>query len=186
GVAPLPTRDRRHNPTASPLARVCPQTNALIAADCRRYGCNAEACRIFTSIVEAATHFAHYRLPEVFAGFRRADYGIPVRYLVACHPQAWAAGSVPFLITTALGLTPEACARRLRIVQPVLPAFLHQLELHRLRVGRGCADLRFTRRADGSADVTVWSRRVSTVSLPSPAPNVTLEATGYSAGWLPD
>ena len=72
----------------------------------------------------AASNFAHSRLPEVFAGFRRADYGIPVRYPVACHPQAWAAGSIPFLMTTALDLVPEAFAHRLRIVQPVLPDFL--------------------------------------------------------------
>src|SRR5215831_3631763 len=82
-----------------------------------------------------------------FAGFRRADYGIPVRYPVACHPQAWAAGSFPFLLMTTLGLVPEAFAHRLRIVQPVLPDFLQQLEVHRLRVGEG--------RADGSVTVTV-------------------------------
>jgi hypothetical protein len=39
-----------------------------------------------------------------------------------------------------------------------LPAFLQQLEVRRLRVGDGCADLHFVRRADGSAAVTV--RRV--------------------------
>jgi hypothetical protein len=31
----------------------------------------------------------------------------------------------------------------------------------------------------------MWSRRVRTVSLPSPAPNVALEATGHSAGFWP-
>lgn len=78
-----------------------------------------------------------------------------MRYPVACHLQAWAAGSVPFLITTALGLVPEAFAHRLRIVQPILPDFLQQLEVHRLRVGDGCADLLFARRTDSSVAVTV-------------------------------
>jgi hypothetical protein len=30
-----------------------------------------------------------------------------------------------------------------------------------------------------------WSRRVRTVSLPFPTPNVALEATGHSAGFFP-
>jgi len=63
-----------------------------------------------------------------------------------------------YRITTALSLVPEAFAHRLRIVRPVLPDFLQQLEVHRLRVGEGCADLHFARRADGS--VTVSVRRV--------------------------
>jgi hypothetical protein len=37
-------------------------------------------------------YFEHYRLPEAFAGFCREDYGVPVRYPVACHPQAWLQG----------------------------------------------------------------------------------------------
>jgi hypothetical protein len=58
-------------------------------------------------------------------------------------------------MTVALGLVPEALAHRLRIVEPVLPDFLQQLEVHRLRVGEGRADLHFARRADGSVTVTV-------------------------------
>ena len=154
GMRTLSAQERRYNPIGYHLGTVWPHDNALIAAGFRRYGCNTEACRIF-GIVEAATHFAHYRLPEVFAGFRKADYGIPVRYPVACQPQAWAAGSVPFLSTTALRLVPEAFAHRLRIVQPILPDFLQQLEVHRLRVGDGCADLLFARRTDSSVAVTV-------------------------------
>jgi glycogen debranching enzyme len=155
GVRTLSTHERRYNPIGYHLGTVWPHDNALIAAGFRRYGFHDEAGRIFTGMVEAATHFTHYRLPEVFAGFRRVDYGIPVRYPVACHPQAWAAGSIPFLLMTALGLVPEAFAQRLRIVQPVLPDFLHQLEVHRLRVGDGYADLRFARHTDGSVAIRV-------------------------------
>jgi glycogen debranching enzyme len=154
-VRTLSTHERRYNPIGYHLGTVWPHDNALIAAGFRRYGFHDEAGRIFTGMVEAATHFTHYRLPEVFAGFRRVDYGIPVRYPVACHPQAWAAGSIPFLLMTALGLVPEAFAQRLRIVQPVLPDFLHQLEVHRLRVGDGYADLHFARHTDGSVAIRV-------------------------------
>ncbi len=74
-------------------------------------------------------HFKNYRLPELFAGFHRKDYELPVRYPVACHPQAWAAGTVPYLLESSLGLMPEAFDHRLRIVRPILPDFIHQIEV---------------------------------------------------------
>jgi len=155
GVRTLSEKERRYNPIGYHLGTVWPHDNSLIAAGFRRYGFYAEASRIFTGMVEAATHFAHHRLPEVFAGFRKSDYGMPVRYPVACHPQAWAAGAVPFLITTSLGFVPQAFAHRLRIVHPTLPDFLQNLEVHGLRVGSGRADLRFERTATGKVSVRV-------------------------------
>jgi hypothetical protein len=38
-------------------------------------------------LLEAAMGFDHYGLPEVFAGFPREEYGVPVHYPVACHPR---------------------------------------------------------------------------------------------------
>jgi len=96
-------------------------------------------------IYEAATYFPNYRLPELFSGFSRQDYEVPVNYPVACHPQAWAAGSIPFMVETALGLVPDAFGKRLRIVRPILPDFVHHLELRGLRVGDARADLSFDR-----------------------------------------
>jgi glycogen debranching enzyme len=155
GIRTLSSKEPRYNPIGYHLGTVWPHDNSLIAAGFRRYGFDLEACRVFTAIVEAAQHFEHYRLPEVFAGFERESYGVPVRYPVACHPQAWATGAVPYLIQAVLGLTPEAFERRLRIRHPVLPEFVHWLELHRLRVGRAHADLRFERTANGTVHAVV-------------------------------
>jgi glycogen debranching enzyme len=121
GIRTLSSKEPRYNPIGYHLGTVWPHDNSLIAAGFRRYGFDLEACRVFTAIVEAAQHFEHYRLPEVFAGFERESYGVPVRYPVACHPQAWAAGAVPYLIQAVLGLTREAFERRLWIRHPVLP-----------------------------------------------------------------
>ncbi|TIV99321.1 MAG: hypothetical protein E5V85_08180 [Mesorhizobium sp.] len=95
-------------------------------------------------------HFRHLRLPEAMAGFPRKDFQVPVHYPVACHPQAWAAGAVPFLITTCLGLEPDAFAGKLRIVRPRLPDLVNRIALRRLRVGEASADLEFWRTADGA------------------------------------
>jgi glycogen debranching enzyme len=131
------------------LGTVWPHDNALIAAGCRRYGSDAAARQIFQGLLEAAMGFDHYRLPEVFAGFAREEYSVPVHYPVACHPQAWAAGSIPYLLETMLGLQPHAFDQRLDIVNPDLPAFITWLELRRLRVGQAVVDLRFERDAGG-------------------------------------
>jgi hypothetical protein len=99
-------------------------------------------------------HFDHFRLPELFAGFSRKHFGVPVHYPVACHPQAWAAGSVPYMITTLLGLEPHGFDNLLLVRRPILPNIVDCLEVRGLRVGKGGADLRFTRQGrDIEADV---------------------------------
>jgi glycogen debranching enzyme len=154
GVRTLATGAARYNPIGYHLGTVWPHDNSLIAAGFRRYGADEAACRIFTGIVEAAMYFESYRLPELFAGFARGPHSVPVRYPVACHPQAWAAGSVPLLLATLLGLEPDAFAWRLRIVRPMLPDFIDRLHVRGLRVGAARADLAFTR-ADGRLAVDV-------------------------------
>ncbi len=145
GVRTLSTESKRYNPVGYHLGTVWPHDNSIIVAGLRRYGEDDAACRIFVGILEAAREFAHYRLPELFCGFSRKQYYRPVGYPIACHPQAWAAGSVPFMLTALLGLKADAFERRLTIEKPVLPESIQFLELRRLRVGKANVDLRFER-----------------------------------------
>ena len=147
GVRTLSSKARAYNPIGYHLGTVWPHDNSIIAAGCRRYGQDSEALRIFLGLFDAAYHFHAHQLPELFCGFGRAQYEIPINYPVACHPQAWASGSFPFLLTTLLGLTPEAFEKRLRIIRPLLPEFLDRLELRRLHVGGAVVDLAFRREA---------------------------------------
>ncbi len=158
GVRTLSSKIRRYNPIGYHLGTVWPHDNSIIAAGLRRYGFAEEAVRVFQGIVEAANRFPHDRLPEVFAGFPRKEFAIPVRYPVACHPQAWAAGSIPFLIETLLGLSPEGFDHRLRIVDPVLPGFIRYMELHGLTVAGASVDLHFERADDGVVSVDVLKK----------------------------
>jgi glycogen debranching enzyme len=121
GIRTLSTKEPRFNPVGYHLGTVWPHDNSLIAAGFRRYGFDDSARQVFRGIVDAAARFPHHRLPEVFSGFPRAEFGVPVHYPVACHPQAWAAGSVPYLLENLLGLVPEAFEHRLRVRRPVLP-----------------------------------------------------------------
>lgn len=154
GVRTLSTRERRYNPIGYHLGSVWPHDNAIVAAGFKRFGGDRAALRIFSGILEAAMHFEDYRLPELFAGYARDEFGIPVHYPVACHPQAWAAGSVPYLVQTALGLEPDAFQKTLRIVRPRLPHFVDRIVLDGLRVGDARVGLRFERVFEG-VDVQV-------------------------------
>lgn len=151
GVRTLSDRERRYNPVGYHVGTIWPHDNSLIVAGLRRYGLDNEACRVFTGIIEAALRFDINRLPELFAGFTREAYDLPVRYPVACHPQAWAAGAIPLMVQAILGLVPDAFNHRLRIVRPVFPDFLRFIEFKGLRVGTAQADLRFERTANGVA-----------------------------------
>lgn len=158
GVRTLSAAEKRFNPIGYHLGTVWPHDNAIIAAGLRRYGFDEAALRIFNGILGAAAHFKNYRLPEVFSGFRKDEYHTPVHYPSACHPQAWAAGSVPYLLTTILGLVPRAQHQRLYLVRPMLPSFLQYVELRNLRVGEALVHLRFERR-EGHVHVTTVDLR---------------------------
>src|SRR5262249_16960254 len=86
--------------------------------------------------------------PELFCGFHRRSGEGPTLYPVACSPQAWAAGSVFLLFQACLGLEIDGVAGRASFHHPVLPGFLREVWIERLRVGEGCVDLVLTRRGD--------------------------------------
>jgi glycogen debranching enzyme len=153
GIRTLSSRERRFNPIGYHDGTVWPHDNAIAVAGFRRYGYNAGISTVVRDIVDAAAHFEHDRLPEVFGGFERQEFPVPVRYPVACHPQAWAAGAVPFMIESALGLRPDSFNRRLHITQPVLPDSVNELKLERLRVGAASVDITFKRSRQGVAGV---------------------------------
>jgi glycogen debranching enzyme len=149
GVRTLSSGEVYYNPLGYHLGTVWPHDNSIVAAGFKRYGCEREALRVFVGLLQAAIHFDGRRLPELFGGFHRDDYGVPVPYPVACQPQAWAAGTVPYLLTTLLGLEPEGFENRLRVVRPVLPEFINHVEIRRLGIGEALADLRFERAGEG-------------------------------------
>lgn len=156
GIRTLASSERRYNPVGYHLGTVWPHDNSVLAAGFRRYGADEAALRVFEGIRKAASHFPHSRLPEVFAGYPSDDFDRPVSYPVACHPQAWAAGTLPFLLQTLLGLQPRGFDHALHVVRPILPDRVNTLELRGVRVGGGRVDLRFHRR-DREVDVEVRS-----------------------------
>ncbi len=155
GIRTLSSQAGSYNPIGYHLGTVWPFDTALIAAGFRRYGFDQQALLLFNSLLDAAMLFQNYRLPELFAGFKRAEYQVPVNYPVACHPQAWSAGSIPYLLTTLLGLAPDGFAHRLFIVRPHLPTLIGPVKVHNLVVGDASADLLFMPSDQGQVSVDV-------------------------------
>jgi glycogen debranching enzyme len=156
GIRTLSASAVRYNPLGYHLGTVWPHDNSLIAAGFKRYGFEDAALRVLAAMLEAAVHFEAHRLPELFGGFSPGHYGVPVNYPVACQPQAWAAGAMPYLVSTILGLEPDAFSKRLSIVRPCLPENVHRAEIRQLQVGAAYVDLLFERTA-GAIEVRVES-----------------------------
>jgi glycogen debranching enzyme len=97
----------------------------LIAAGLARYGFRNEAVTVASAIFEASVFF-RYRLPEVFAGYRRERTGFPVEYPTACSPQAWAAGAPMLGLRIFLGLEPAGDTLK---SDPLLPSWMGTLAL---------------------------------------------------------
>ncbi|HVS75298.1 MAG TPA: amylo-alpha-1,6-glucosidase, partial [Steroidobacteraceae bacterium] len=160
GIRTLSSRERRYNPLSYQLGGVWPHDNALILAGFRRYGCDTEAQRVFAALLDAAGGLPGHRLPELYAGMERSPYERhPVRYPVACSPQAWAAGAVPYALVSLLGLVPDALEHRLRVCDPRLPAGIDRLSLTGVRVGQAVADLAFVRSSDDNVGVSWMVRK---------------------------
>jgi glycogen debranching enzyme len=158
GIRTLSSQAENYNPSGYHLGSVWPFDNGLIVAGFRRYGFDQPAWTVITAMFESARQFDVYRLPELFSGFDREEYEVPVHYPVACHPQAWSAGALPYALTTLLGLVPDGFNHRLKIVRPLLPEEIGPIEIRSIAVGGAHADLIFTPSVNGTAEVKVLVR----------------------------
>ncbi len=145
GIRTLSAASARYSPLAYHLGTIWPHDNSLIAAGFKRYGFDDAALRIFNGMLESAARFENNRLPELFGGFAREAGRAPAAYPIACQPQAWAAGTIPYLLTVILGLEPNAFDRELRIVRPRLPENIDRVKIDQLCVGAARIDLLFER-----------------------------------------
>jgi glycogen debranching enzyme len=144
GIRTLSTLHPAFNPYSYQNGSVWPHDNSLIAFGFKRYGFVREVGQIARDISRAAGHFLLNQLPELYSGIQRGDADFPVQYLGANVPQAWAAGSVFALLQAILGIALDAPRGRI-FVDPALPAWLPDVTLLDLRLGRRSIDIRFWR-----------------------------------------
>jgi glycogen debranching enzyme len=137
GIRTMGSEEGGYNPIGYHTGTVWPHDTSIIAAGFERYGYRTQAIELVQSVFAAAERFELYRLPELFGGYARADFGFPVDYPTACSPQAWSAGAVPLLITTMLGLRADVQRRHIEI-RPSLPQLadpITYIRLNGIRIG---------------------------------------------------
>jgi glycogen debranching enzyme len=153
GIRTVAAGASRYNPMSYHNGSVWPHDNALIALGFARYGLKIEVLAVLEALFDTATHMDLFRLPELFCGFARRGRAAPTLYPVACSPQAWASASMPALLQAALGLEIDGIANEVRFSRPVLPAFLDEIHLRRVRVPGGGVDVMIHREPGGGAAV---------------------------------
>lgn len=161
GIRTLSSNMVAYNPMSYHNGTVWPHDNALIARGFAMMNRPDLVEFIFNGLFEAARHTHYRRLPELFCGFRREEGkegDPPVRYAVACSPQAWSAASMYSIIQSLLNMTPDAQRRVLSIRDPHLPEGLNMLQINNMRVGQAMVDLEF-RRTNKSVTVDVRNRQ---------------------------
>jgi glycogen debranching enzyme len=136
GIRTMAEGEAGYNPIEYHDGAVWPHDTSIIAAGLARAGRREEAATLCSALFAAALHF-RFRLPEVFAGYDRAETAFPVEYPTASSPQAWAAGAPLLAIRTLLGLEP---AGDHLLVAPVLPAAIRRLEVRGVLGRWGRAD----------------------------------------------
>ncbi len=161
GIRTLSSDMAAYNPMSYHNGSIWPHDNAMIVRGFAALNRQALITPVFIGLFDAARHTHYRRLPELFCGFRKEegkDGDPPVRYPVACSPQAWASATMYSLIQSMLNLVPDAVNKRLYIKSPTLPPFLNYLQIANLRVGDAIVDLDF-RRTNQIVTVDVHNRQ---------------------------
>ena len=150
GVRTLSTTAPTFNPMSYHNGSVWPHDNSLIVAGLAAVGEGNLAGQIFNELLDVALSDPDLRLPELFCGFPRAGAAsdAPIPYPVSCIPQAWAAGSIPYMLMALLGLRISDDGREITVA-PALPASIDWVEVTGLRAGGKDVTIRIRREADG-------------------------------------
>lgn len=146
GIRTLSTREKAYNSISYHNGSVWPHDNSIIALGFRRYRLLEELKVLVSALFDAAYEFPYYRFPELFCGFSRRPHARPVRYPVACEPQAWAAGSIFLLLQACFGLS--STLDGLLVQEPVLAPFLDGIRIENMSVHGGRVGIEFFRRGE--------------------------------------
>jgi glycogen debranching enzyme len=158
GVRTLSSASPAYNPMGYHVGSVWPHDNGMIAAGLRSLGFTEQALEIAQGIFDMTTQQPYQCPPELFCGFGRTPTGSPVRYPVACSPQAWATGTVFQLLQIMVNLVPDVPNNCLRIVQPTLPESVRYMSVKNLKIGHTLLELEFERSREATACRVVKKR----------------------------
>lgn len=152
GIRTMGEGEAGYNPISYHDGSVWPHDNSIILLGLSKLGKREEANTIIRGHIEAAAHFEYDRLPELFCGYSK-QFGKPVKYPVACSPQAWAAGTPLVFIQALLGLFPNSLKKEIRL-SPTLLEPMNVLKVENIAIGNGRLSVTVTRQ-NGETNVHI-------------------------------
>ncbi len=158
GIRTLSTDNPSYHPLSYHLGSIWPVENASIAFGLRRYGFDREAVTLIRSVYELARLWPMGQIPECVGGFDRRSQSFPHAFPRANVPQTWNSAAFILFTQVLLGIRPLGFAHTL-LVDPVLPSWLPDLRVERLRIGGSECTLRFRRTERGKTETTLESRK---------------------------
>jgi glycogen debranching enzyme len=133
GVRTLGTTMGAYNPMSYHNGSVWPHDTAIAVAGLARYGFAEEAQRIALGLLDAAA-LVGGRLPELFCGFDRTEFAVPVSYPTSCSPQAWAAAAPVLVLRALLGFDPDLPGGRVGFA-PAVPERMCPMRIEHVPLG---------------------------------------------------
>ncbi|MGW1726612.1 glycogen debranching N-terminal domain-containing protein [Streptomyces sp. NPDC002306] len=143
GLRGLGVKEAGYSPFGHRGGAVRVQETVIAVAGLTAAGYEKEATSLLRGVMAAADAFGH-RLPEMYAGEQRTDGGAPVPHPAACRPAATAAAAGVLLLTTLVGIRPDAPAGTVTL-RPVRSAPLGEIALTGLRVAGAPFSVRVSR-----------------------------------------
>ncbi|WP_069789704.1 glycogen debranching N-terminal domain-containing protein [Cyanobacterium sp. IPPAS B-1200] len=94
GIRTLSSLSPAYNPMGYHLGSVWPHDSAIIAQGLHHIGMVDQALIVTEGLIAMTSLQPNNRPSELFCGFSRQENHTPVKYPVACLPQAWATGVI--------------------------------------------------------------------------------------------
>ncbi|MFI5808028.1 glycogen debranching N-terminal domain-containing protein [Streptomyces sp. NPDC051561] len=132
GLRGLGAKEAAHNPFGHRSGAVRVHETAVAVSGLAAAGYEKEAGSLLRGLIDAAAAFG-YRLPEMYAGEQRTADSLPLPHPAACRPAAVSAAAGIHLLSTLVGIRPDAPAGTVRLA-PLSGAPLGALQLSGLRV----------------------------------------------------
>jgi glycogen debranching enzyme len=152
GIRTMGEGEAGYNPMSYHDGSVWPHDNSMVLLGMSKLGRQQEANIVINGLIKSSAHFEYDRLPELFCGYSD-ELGKPVKYPVACSPQAWAAGTPLVFIQTLLGLFPNNVEKKISL-KPVLLQSMNYLKVENIAIGEGHLSITVTRNGE-NFDLTV-------------------------------
>lgn len=152
GIRTMGEGEAGYNPMSYHDGSIWPHDNSMILLGMSKTGYQTEANLVINELIDAAGHFEYDRLPELFCGYSK-ELGRPVKYPVACSPQAWAAGTPLVFIQSLLGIFPNSLEKRIEL-SPRLLDSMNYLKVENIAIGEGHLTL-IVERVEEKIEVTI-------------------------------